>query len=76
MTTTKSQEKKKSFMRPHWIKNSKLYLSEGSKIIIQGMLFSLGGYCTNRFVCLVTSRNAKAIIKTSSNVVELKNRTA
>ncbi len=76
MTTTKTQEKKQKFIKPEWLEETKAYAIEGGKVVLQGMLFSFGGFCTNKLVTAAANRKARAIIKTASNVVEMKSKTA
>jgi len=76
MTVAKTQEKRKSFIKPEWIKETKAFATEGGKVVLQGMLFTLGGYCTNKLIGLAGAKRMKGIISSSSNVVELKNKIA
>ena len=74
--TTKTQEKVKPLLKPEFVKGAKKMAIEGGKVILQGALFSFGGFCTNKIIRVTSSRNVKAMVRGSSNVLELKSKPA
>ena len=73
MSTSKNQEQKKEFIKSEWINITKDIAIEGGKIVLQGMLFSFGGHCVSKIASVASNRRNQALIKASSNVIDIGN---